>query len=75
MTLEGTQVWELALRLAGQTRIAGRSILGWDMAAALSLASALGIPAKAVAEFLPDIEAQMVRRLNEQIRSESETHG
>lgn len=56
-------------------RVAGRAILGWDMAAALSLASALGIPTKAVAEFLPDIETQMVRRLNEQIRSESESHG
>jgi hypothetical protein len=42
-------------------------IIGWDMGAALGLARALGAEACAVAEFLPAIEAVMVRKLNEQL--------
>lgn len=44
-------------------------VLGWDMAAALALGQALGIAPLAIAEFLPAIEAVMVRRANEQIAS------
>lgn len=43
------------------------AVIGWDMSAAFALATALGIPALAVAELLPEIEAVMVRRMNEQI--------
>ena len=43
------------------------AVLGWDMGAALALAAALGIDALIVAELLPEIEAVMVRKLNEQI--------
>jgi uncharacterized protein (DUF697 family) len=35
------------------------------MTAALTLAAALGVEAMAAAELLPEIEAVMVRRLNE----------
>ncbi|WP_299472733.1 hypothetical protein [uncultured Paracoccus sp.] len=42
-------------------------MLGWDMTAALALGHALGIPALAIAELLPAIEAEMIRRTNEQI--------
>jgi len=42
-------------------------IIGWDMSAALALAAALGVPALAVAELLPPIEAVMVKKLNEQM--------
>ena len=37
------------------------------MGAALSLAEALGIPPLIAAELLPEIEAVMVRKLNEQM--------
>ncbi len=44
----------------------GGGVIGWDMAAALSLAGALGICRIAAAELLPAIEAVMVRKVNEQ---------
>ena len=43
------------------------AVLGWDMGAALALAAALGIDALIAAELLPEIEAVMVRKLNEQM--------
>ena len=43
------------------------AVIGWDMGAALSLAAAIGIQPMAAAELLPEIEAVMVRRLNEAI--------
>ncbi|WP_019956768.1 DUF7697 family protein [Yoonia vestfoldensis] len=43
------------------------AVLGWDMGAALALAQALGIDALIAAELLPEIEAVMVRKVNEQM--------
>ena len=43
------------------------AVLGWDMGAALALAKALGVNTLIVAELLPEIEAVMVRKLNEQM--------
>ena len=40
------------------------------MGAALALGRALGIPPLAMAEFLPAIEAVMVRKVNEQMAAE-----
>lgn len=48
------------------------AVLGWDMGAALAMAHALGIDALIAAELLPEIEAVMVRKLNEQI---GDSHG
>ena len=42
------------------------------MGAALAMANALGIDTLIVAELLPEIEAVMVRKLNEQIASDDE---
>ena len=42
-------------------------MLGWDLGAALALARALGIDPLIAAECLPEIEAVMVRKLNEQM--------
>jgi hypothetical protein len=42
-------------------------VLGWDMAAAIAMAQALGINTLVAAELLPEIEAVMVRKVNEQI--------
>ncbi|WP_426034928.1 DUF7697 family protein [Cypionkella sp. TWP1-2-1b2] len=60
-------MWDLVGRLGGQMRVAGRAIIGWDMSAALALARALGLNLMVVAELLPDLEAVMVRRINEKI--------
>ena len=42
-------------------------VLGWDMTAALAMARALGVDPLIAAECLPEIEAVMVRKLNEQM--------
>lgn len=61
------QIWDLVTRLGGQMRItAAGVIVGWDLGAAMAMASALGIDPAPVAEILPAIEAVMVRTLNEQ---------
>jgi hypothetical protein len=70
-TSDGWQVWDLVLRLGGQLRLAPgpgpAAVIGWDMTAALALADALGIAPRLVADGLPEIEAVMVRRLNERM--------
>ena len=66
-TLEGVQVWDLVGRLGGQLRASQQTILGWDMGAALAMARALGVNGLAAMEMLPEIEAVMVKRVNEQI--------
>ena len=48
------------------------SAKGWDMGAALAMANALGVDSLIAAELLPEVEAVMVRKLNEQI---GEGHG
>ena len=65
--LDGWQVWDLALRLGGQLRVIPGAVIGWDLGAALALAAALGIAPIAAAELLPEIEAVMVRKLNEAV--------
>ena len=65
-------MWDLVGRLGGQLRVIPGAVLGWDIGAALSLAQALGINPLIAAELLPEIEAVMVRKLNEQI---GENHG
>lgn len=71
-THEGRQVWALAQHLDGQLRVAGLgAVIGFDMGAALAMAHALGVPAAAVAELLPAVEAAMVQKLAEQIASGS----
>jgi len=66
-TQDGWQVWDLVGRLGGQLRVIPGAVLGWDMGAALAMARALGIDTLIAAELLPEIEAVMVRKLNEQI--------
>ena len=70
-TPEGWQVWDLVLRLGGQLRMVspagGAMVLGWDMTAALAMARALGVDPLIAAECLPEIEAVMVRKINEQM--------
>lgn len=42
-------------------------MIGWDMGAVLALAQGLGLNPMVAAEFLPELEAVMVRRINENI--------
>ena len=70
LTLDGWQVWDLIGRLGGQMRVEGKAVLGWDMGSALALAQALGLNPMVVAELLPELEAVMVRRINEKIGDE-----
>ena len=51
-------------------RVAGKAVIGWDMGAALALADALGVNPMVAAELLPELEAVMVRRINERIEAE-----
>ena len=48
-------------------RVAGKAVIGWDMAATLALGQALGVNPMVAAELLPELEAVMVRRINEKI--------
>ena len=48
-------------------RVAGKAVLGWDMGSAMALSQALGLNTMVVAELLPELEAVMVRRINEKI--------
>lgn len=72
VTPEGSQVWDLAGRISGQVRAIPGAVLGWDMTAALAMGSALGIAPQVVAELLPVIEAEMIRKTNEKIREGAE---
>lgn len=65
--MEGWQVRDLVGRLGGQLRVVPGAVLGWDMGAALAMAQALSVNTLIAAELLPEIEAVMVRKLNEQI--------
>ena len=67
LSFEGWQVWDLVGRLGGQLRVAPGAVLGWDMGAALAMAQALGVNTLIAAELLPEIEAVMVRKVNEQM--------
>ena len=69
-TPEGWQVWDLVGRLGGQLRVIPGAVLGWDMGAALALGQALGLNLMVAAELLPELEAVMVRRINEKIGDE-----
>ena len=48
-------------------RVAGKAVIGWEMGTALGLAQALGLNPMVAAELLPELEAVMVRRINEKI--------
>jgi hypothetical protein len=45
-------------------------VLGLDLTAGLAMAQALGIDTLVAAELLPEIEAMMVRGLNDRMRAE-----
>ncbi len=50
------------------------AVLGWDMGAALAMAQALGVNTLITAELLPEIEAVMVRKVNELLGERQTDH-
>jgi len=68
-SVEGAGVWDLALKLGGQLRVVPGAVIGWDLGAAMALATALGVNPLVAAEILPAIEAVVVKAINEQLRS------
>ncbi len=66
-TVEGWQAWDIALRCAGQLRMAQFAVIGIDMTAALKLAEGLGYDVVAISEFLPACENGMVAAINEKL--------
>ena len=71
-TIEGADVWDLVRRIGGQVRTDFGHVIGWDYTAAFTVARALGVSELAVAEFLPWIEAKMVKGRAERREAESE---
>jgi len=69
--VEGAQVWDLCLRMGGQLRAVPGAVIGWDLGAAMVMATALGLNPLVAAEILPAIEAIAVRAINEQMRAGS----
>jgi len=59
-------------RCSGQPRLAPNAsvVIGLDLAAAVSVATALGYDTRAVAELLPAAEAGLTRALNERLASQ-----
>lgn len=67
--MEGWEAWDIALRCAGQLRMAQFVVIGIDMNAALKIAEALGHEVTAVTELALACETGMVATMNEKIKS------
>ena len=65
--MEGWEAWDIALRCAGQLRMAQFAVIGIDMNAALKIAEALNIDSTSTAELLPSCESGMVSAINAKI--------
>jgi len=65
--MEGWQAWDVALRCAGQLRMAQFAVIGLDMNAAIKIGEALGYDATGLAELLPACENGMMAAMNEKI--------
>lgn len=61
----------MALRCAGQLRLAPGAAIGLDLGACLAIGAALGYDATALAELLPAAEAGMIAALNERLAVDS----
>lgn len=60
-TLDGLLVWDVVTRCGGQWRAAPGAIVGLDMTAVLAIGAAMDVPALALAEMVPSIEAAAIR--------------
>lgn len=53
------------LKLGGQIRTDWGRVTGWDMAAALAMGQAMGLPGWFLVDVLPEIEIKMIVGLKE----------
>jgi hypothetical protein len=69
LTDGGWQAWDVVTRCAGQLRLVpnASAVIGLDLAAAISLATALGYDTRSVGELLPAAEAGLVAALNNRL--------
>lgn len=65
--MEGWEAWDVALRCAGQLRVAQFAVIGLNMNATIKIGETLGYDATSLAELLPACEAGMVATMNEKI--------
>lgn len=71
--MEGLEAWDIAERCRGQVRLAPSGmVIGFDLAAVLTLGTALGYDERALAELLPAIELGMVAGV---VKLRNEQHG
>lgn len=66
-TPDGWAVWTVIRDLGGQLRVSGFGVAGLDMAAALALGTARGVPAGLLADLLPEVEPMIVGAAARQI--------
>ncbi|MBM3548922.1 MAG: hypothetical protein FJX54_18420 [Alphaproteobacteria bacterium] len=71
MTFEGWETWDVALRCAGQLRLAPGAAIGLDLGACLAIGTALGYDVTALAELLPAAETGMITALNARLAAGS----
>ncbi len=65
--MEGWEAWDIALRCAGQLRMAQFAVIGIDMTAALKITEALCIDPIGIAELLPACESGMISAINAKV--------
>ncbi|MBK8211483.1 MAG: hypothetical protein IPK78_17575 [Rhodospirillales bacterium] len=72
MTDAGWEAWDVLTRCSGQLRLApnGSVVIGLDLTAAMTLATALGYDARSVAELLPAAEAGLITALNDRLANQ-----
>lgn len=70
-THEGRQFWELIRRSQNQLRIIDGAVIGFDFGAILALADATGVNRAAVGEWLPNVEAVAVTKMNERMKEQT----
>lgn len=72
LTDAGWAAWDVLARCAGQLRLApnGTAVIGFDLTAAIALATALGYDVCSVAELLPAAEAGLITALNDRLATQ-----
>ncbi|MER2520944.1 MAG: hypothetical protein ABTQ34_09735 [Bdellovibrionales bacterium] len=67
-TVEGWEAWDIALRCAGQLRVAGLLVTGIDMVAVIKIAEALGYSLNATADLISSNEIGIVQAFNKRLQ-------
>lgn len=59
-------MWNLFLCAVRQVRAIPGAVIGFDMTAVLAMASASGLPGALVLEFMPALEAELIKAHNQE---------